>query len=168
MNEEISKYKGIIYLAALLIIVPIIIYMFTFRKTLNNYVEYNNILGEIENLEAALVTAQPPEVSITTQDYISSGLIVNYLKNADEKQADNIIIDKFVPSKIDLGNGLFIHIAQITIYSDFISIVKAINNLEKVVNQYNIISVHFQSEKNRQTNNVKLKAAIIIQQILEQ
>jgi hypothetical protein len=168
MNEEISKYKGIIYLAALLIIVPIIIYMFTFRKTLNNYVEYNNILGEIENLETALVTAQPPEISITTQDYISSGLIVNYLKNADEKQADNIIIDKFVPSKIDLGNGLFIHIAQITIYSDFISIVKAINNLEKVVNQYNIISVHFQSEKNRQTNNVKLKAAIIIQQILEQ
>ena len=168
MNEEISKYKGLVYLSMLLIVLPIFIYFLSLKKTLNTYLESNKILNQIENLQTTLVTERKAEMAIVTQDYISNGLIINYLKDSSKIQQDNVTIDKFIPSKIDLGNGLFIHIAQIVIYSDYISIVKAINNLEKIANQYNIISVHFQSEKNRQTSNIKLKATIIIQQILEQ
>jgi hypothetical protein len=166
MNNELSKYKGIVYLATLLIILPIMIYLLAFGKTLNTFIENNNTLSEIENLEASMtdVSGRTPEISTVSHDYISNGLIVNYIKNSD----NDIVIDKFIPSKIDLGNGLFLHTAQITVYSDYISIVKAINNLEQTANQCSIVSVHFQSEKNRQTNNVKLKANIIIQQILEQ
>jgi hypothetical protein len=170
MNDELSKYKGIVYLAALLVILPTMVYLLAFSKTLNTYIENNRTLDEIENLEASMTNAseKTPEISIISQDYISNGLIVNYIKNGDKTYNNDIVIDKFIPSKIDLGNGLFLHTAQITVYSDYISIVKALNNLEKTANQCNIISVHFQSERNRQTNNVKLKATIIIQQILEQ
>jgi site-specific recombinase XerD len=94
--------------------------------------------------------------------------IIDYLKNDSETRSGNIVIDKFIPSKIDLGSGLFVHLAQIIVYSDYISIVKAIDNIEKMANQCNIISVNFKTETNRQTNNVKLKATLIIQQILEQ
>ncbi|MDR1199878.1 MAG: hypothetical protein LBK94_12865 [Prevotellaceae bacterium] len=168
MNEEVSKYRGIVYLLALLVALPVIIYLLTFRKTLNTYIEYNNILDEIENLEASMINATEkiPE-AVISQDYISNGLIIGYIKNTEGLHSD-ITIDKFIPSKIDLGNGLSVHTAQITVYSDYISIVKAIDNLEKMANRCNIVSVHFQSEKNRQTNNVRLKATIIIQQILEQ
>ncbi|MDR1347617.1 MAG: hypothetical protein LBJ63_04185 [Prevotellaceae bacterium] len=168
MNEEVSKYRGIVYLLALLIALPVIIYLLTFSKTLNTFIEYHNTLDEIENLEASMinVTEKIPE-AVISQDYISNGLIIGYIKNTAGLYSD-ITVDKFIPSKIDLGNGLSVHTAQITVYSDYISIVKAINNLEKMANRCNIVSVHFQSEKNRQTNNVRLKATIIIQQILEQ
>ncbi|MDR2064258.1 MAG: hypothetical protein LBP85_00905 [Prevotellaceae bacterium] len=169
MNETLSKYKGITYLAALLIILPTAIYLFALNKTLNVYTEYHKVLDEIENLETSMinVTEKTPELPAVSKDYISNGLIVNYLKTVDKTTENNIVIDKFIPSKIDLGNGLFVHTAQITVYSDYISIVKALNNLEKE-NLCNIISVHFQAEKNRQTDKVKLKANIIIQQIMEQ
>lgn len=170
MSENLSKYKGIVYVAALLIILPIMVYLFTLSKTLNTYTEYHKVLNEIENLEASMVnvTDRTPELSIISQDYISNGLIMNYIKDNNHANDNDIIIDKFIPSKIDLGNGLFLHIAQITVYSDYISIVKAINNIEKMAIPCSIISVHFQSEKNRQTANIRLKANIIIQQILEQ
>jgi hypothetical protein len=168
MNDELSKYKGIFYLAALLIILPIMVYLLVLSKTLHTCMENNNTLDEIENLEASMinVSEQTPEISTASQDYISNGLIAGYISNTES--INNITIDKFIPSKTDLGNGLFLHTAQITVYSDYISIIKAINNLEKTAKQCSIVSVHFQSERNRQTNNVKLKATIIIQQILEQ
>ncbi|MDR2293314.1 MAG: hypothetical protein LBE11_07565 [Prevotellaceae bacterium] len=170
MNENLSKYKGIVYLVALLIVLPIMIYLFVFGKTVNTYNEYHRVLNEIENLETTMVdvTDKTSELSIISQDYISNGLIVNYIKDNSQANDNDIIIDKFIPSKIDLNNGLFVHIAQITVYSDYISIVKAINKIEKMAVPCKIISVHFQSEKNRQTGNIKLKANIIIQQILEQ
>ncbi|MDR2125809.1 MAG: hypothetical protein LBP63_03120 [Prevotellaceae bacterium] len=168
MNEELTKYKGIVYLIALLIILPMMVYLLALNKTLNTYTEYHKTLAEIENLEATMTNAdaKTPE-QVMSQDYISNGLILNYINNSDKLDAGDIIIDKFIPSKIDLGNGLFVHTAQITVYSDYISIVKAINNLE-TANMCKIVSVHFQSEQNRQTNRVKLKANIIIQQIQEQ
>jgi hypothetical protein len=167
MNEKLSKYKGIVYLAALLIILPVMVYLSALNKTLNVYTEYYKVLQDIENLETSMVnvTEKASELPLTSQDYISNGLIINYIKNADD---NDIIIDKFIPSKIDLGNGLFVNMAQITVYSDYVSIVKAINSIEQMANSCSMVSVHFQSEKNRQTNNIKLKANIIIQQILEQ
>ena len=168
MNEKLSKYKGIVYLVVLLIILPVAIYMLALGKTLNIYIANNKASSEIEKLEAAKVTEKIPEVPVTSQDYISNGLILDYIKNNSTTQDGNIVIDKFIPSKIDLGNGISVHTAQIVIYSDYISIVKTIDNLEKTANQCNLVSVNFKSETNRQTNNVKLKATIIIQQILEQ
>lgn len=167
MNENLSKYKGIIYCAALLIVLPTAIYLLALKKTVNTYIANKKVSSEIKKMEVAMPTGKPQEVSITSQDCISNGLIINYIKSSNEDQ-NSIVIDKFVPSKIDLGNGLFIHTAQITVYSDYISIVKAINHIEKTATQCNIVSVSFNSETERQTTNVKLKANIIIQQILEQ
>lgn len=165
--NSFGKYKGIAYLALLLIVLPLAVWSFALKGTVAKHREYRNESRKLETMRsqpATLRVTDAGEVHGAAPDLISGGKFLEETAPCVEK--NRLAIEKYTPYVSHRGEGIAVLTAGVEVSGDFVSIVRLVDFIEKEIKPCRLVSLDFRSTKERRTGKVKLTAVMYIQQVM--
>ena len=158
--KKYSKYKGVIYLAGLLLVLPYILYSLNFKSTLHNYDTYQKLQDTISGFEA-------PADNKLTQSQIHADVISNGGLVADiQAQNPTVSINNFTPLSIPIEDDILQQIAKITAVGGYADLVKFVDSIEVNYPYCRILSSNFNLKRDRKKALDYLELTIIVQQLI--
>lgn len=162
-----EKYRGLIFLALLLVILPLAVYSLALKKTAVKHREYRSAGKELTvlRLQAANATQQAATGVKPGQELIASGRMLDAI--ADEIKKNSLSVHKYTPYTIVHEGGIVINTGEAVIAGGYAQLVRLMEFVEKDVAGCRIISVNFRSSKEARTGKVSLTATMVLQQIMQ-
>lgn len=162
----LAKYKGIAWLALVVVIVPLAVYNYAIRSTVKQWRMTGKYRQEIELLRGAQSrSAKPQSIQTTDTEMILSGLAVAGLLPFIE--SEKLRIEHFSPYVTSDKDGIALTTGQLSVQGTFAGIVKLLCQLESEMPYCKVISTQYRSVKPRNRGSTKtLTCTIYIQQIM--
>jgi alpha-N-acetylglucosamine transferase len=173
MNISGKIKKKLLYASLIILLIIIVSYQFSFKKTIILYNEYNlmqeeksrsqNLPQKITKLQNELDNISGTIESSNNGSNNKRNQIINRVSNYCD--SNSIIISELTPSIIREENTFTIETNIIKIEGSFINLLKLLNVLEQEKSLGKVISVKFATYLNRKTRKKKLFSEIYIQNI---
>ncbi len=162
----LAKYKGIAWLALVVMIVPLTVYRYAISGTVNQWRMTGKYRQEIEQLRSTRsLSAKPQSVSTTDTEMILSGFMVAGLLPIIE--SEDMRIEHFSPCVTSDKDGIILTTGQLSVQGSFAAIVKLLWHIEHDMPYGKIISARYCTTKPRNRGSTKtLTCTIYIQQIM--
>ena len=174
LSDKIKK--KVVYTSMITVLILIVSYQFSFKKTILLFNEYKLMLDErsnAHNLPDKLLKLQNELDNIAGTIESSNGevsnkrnLIINRVSNFCD--SNSLIVSELTPSLIKVENTFTIETNTIVTEGSFTNLVKLLNNLEQEKSFGKVISVRFATYLNRKTKKKNLFSEIYIQNITKQ
>ena len=174
LSDKIKK--KVVYTSLITVLILIVSYQFSFKKTILLFNEYKLMLDErsnAHNLPDKLLKLQNELDNIAGTIESSNGevsnkrnLIINMVSNFCD--SNSLIVSELTPSLIKVENTFTIETNTIVTEGSFTNLVKLLNNLEQEKSFGKVISVRFATYLNRKTKKKNLFSEIYIQNITKQ
>mgnify|MGYP006863439214 FL=1 len=174
LSDKIKK--KVVYTSLITVLILIVSYQFSFKKTILLFNEYKLMLDErsnAHNLPDKLLKLQNELDNIAGTIESSNGevsnkrnLIINRVSNFCD--SNSLIVSELTPSLIKVENTFTIETNTIVTEGSFTNLVKLLNNLEQEKSFGKVISVRFATYLNRKTKKKNLFSEIYIQNITKQ
>ncbi len=174
LSDKIKK--KVVYTSLITVLILIVSYQFSFKKTILLFNEYMLMLDErsnAHNLPDKLLKLQNELDNIAGTIESSNGevsnkrnLIINRVSNFCD--SNSLIVSELTPSLIKVENTFTIETNTIVTEGSFTNLVKLLNNLEQEKSFGKVISVRFATYLNRKTKKKNLFSEIYIQNITKQ
>lgn len=160
-----KRYKGVVKLAVLLVVVPLFVWQYAVRSTVRQWrgtMKSRRQITELRNSQ--IPETSPHEILALDHEMILSGLVVAELLPYIE--SEKLVIVHFSPYITSETDGILLTTGQLSVQGEFTGIVKLLDKIEREVSACKIISTHYRTSKPRNRNDTKtLGCTIYIQQI---
>lgn len=161
-----NKYKGILYLTLLVVILPLCAYWLAIKQSVDIIFDMSKKQETISQLDHNGEKHKPKsELSLSSNDIIQSGIILDKIFTKDSTH--NVEVAKYTPYLTFGDSNISIYTAELTLKGDFISILKVIDNVERNIPECTLSSLLLRTIIDRQSNTKQLFATLYIQQIVK-
>jgi len=158
-----KQYSGIIKLACLLILAPIVIWKFALGNTYNLYRE-KQTAGKLNRETPMLSQVSKPIASTTASEpLLSNGKILKILANT--LAAEEVEVLGYTPEIIDEENNYKLYCGKLILSGGYIDLVKVVSAIEKAGLPIKIASMSFEYDHKKKSELKKISLQLIIEQI---
>lgn len=160
-----TYYSGIIKLAALIILMPIVLGKCTFSKTFQLYKDYRHI----QTMEEQLVNTSSGKLMLTpvplsNESLISNGRLVDLISPVCEE--NSITVKQYEPQLLDNEGNYKLYSANMTLSGNYINLVKTLKYAEDNVQSIKISSLKFEYDEKKMKDE-KVEMLLSFRQIEE-
>lgn len=156
-------YIGIIKVVALLILLPILLGISTFSKTIQLYKDYKHI----QTLEAQLVHVvsdkpmlTPP--SLHNENLISNGRLVELISGVCEE--NSVLVKQYEPQLLDREGDYKLYTASLILSGNYVDLVKTLKYCEDNMPSVKISTLKFEYDEKKMIEK-KVEMLLFFRQI---
>lgn len=158
-------HSGIIKIAALIILMPIVLGKCTFSNTFQLYNEYRHIQSLDEQLvhttsNNRIVTAIP----LNVENLISNGRLVELMNQVCEE--NSVSVKQYEPQLLDKEGDYKLYTASLILSGNYIDLVKTLHYLEDNIQSVKISSLKFEYDEKKMKDK-KVEMLLYSRQIEE-
>lgn len=158
-----KRFKGLIFLFLLLILLPLCVYQLALKKTISQYRLLHQEKVELNDLQKQMKLSPTTTFEDYGDDLLQNGQLINLM--SQNMTLNNVKIERYTPI-LHKEEGFFKEFTvEIVFEGQFISLIKLINELETKYSSCKIASANFKIQKQRQQNKEKLYLTLWIQQL---
>ncbi|MBI5542199.1 MAG: hypothetical protein HY951_19235 [Bacteroidia bacterium] len=171
MVERKTYHKKVKLLAIGVVVMLILSYYFSFRKTINSYSECQDYKDQLENIQTApseIADVEQQLASIERSVGMNPDTSTDFQKILLEKisgycQQNYVVLREF-PQTIYFNNQDFeVETNQVVVEGSFVKILTLVYNLEQKFRLGKIVSLRFATQKDYKTGSTKLYATLYFQ-----
>ena len=158
----LEKYKGLLYLAGLVIVVPYLVFSLAISDNVRMGRETKKIERETEALKAKAGQSGSSAVNIINRSDLTRDAISDIMGMVGSARC-NVV--KYTPYITESRDGLTVHTNELTVsgrYSDLLKLTAAVEN---GLPGLRLVSTSFRTVRQRQKKEVQLHMTLILQQI---
>lgn len=139
---NMKKYNGVIKLAVLLVLAPIIIWKLGLAQTVELYQEKLQQINAVpENVNITFKERSPPQ----TTSLLSNGILLQLF--ATNLVTENIKTASYAPEVVDSEGDYNLYLGTWTLTGRFVNLVRLVSQIEKQQLPLHISSVCFETTK---------------------
>lgn len=158
-------YSGIIKIAALLILMPIVLGKCTFSKTFQLYNDYRHV----QSLEEQLVrTASGKPIAtpapLHNENLISNGRLVELISHVCEE--NSVSVKQYEPQLLDREGDYKLYTANLILSGNYVDLVKTLQYWEDNIPSIKISSLKFEYDEKKMKDK-KVEMSLSFKQIEE-
>lgn len=157
-----KTYSGIIRLVVLIIIVPLLIWVFALRDTSHLY-RQKCIVQKKSHSILFPTSIKQPDSSFFSEPILSNGKILQVFEDSLSKL--NLEIIKYTPELIDSEGECRLYIGKLLLGGRYIELVNMISIIEKAVLPLRIVSLAFEYERKKRKPPFFVTMTVLIEQI---
>lgn len=157
-----KKHTGILKIAALIILFPMIIWELSLKKTYMLYNENKQAEVLFNELESAQYRSQEPSISLSTP-MISNGRLLEIV--ASDLVEKHIEVVQYNPTLIDESENCKLYSGVLILQGNFINLVKIIDVIEKKKLPIKLSSASFSHHSSKEKPMAKIELTLIFQQV---
>lgn len=158
------QYKGLLKLAGMIVMVPLVAWLFGFRQTVKLWRECSVRQETVHRL-----SANKPEREEVLQEGLSGKQVLNngvLLEQLGGTVRDNgVKVVKYTPYLTRQEGALQVHTGELVLSGNFTSLLKVMQHVEKKGNSGKIISAGFRLYDDRVRKERQLRMTLVIQQL---
>lgn len=156
-------YSGIIKLAALIVIMPLVLGKCTFSKTVQLYNDYRHI----QTLEEQLPNMASSQsilalVPISDENLISNGRLVELISPACEE--NSVSVKQYEPRLLDREGEYKLYTANLILSGNYIDLVKTLKYWEDNIQSIKISSLQFEYDEKKMREE-KVEMLLLFRQV---
>lgn len=156
-------YGGILKIAALLILLPIVLGKFTFSKTIRLYKDYQHIRTLEEQLgKTSAPSALSSPAPLHNVNFISNGRLVDVI--ADVCKENDVSIKQYEPQLLDSEGDYKLYSAKLLLSGSYVDLVRALEYRENNIAFVKISSLQFEYNEKRMKDG-KIEMRLTLRQI---
>lgn len=156
-------YSGIIKLAALIILMPIVLGKCTFSKTFQLYNDYRHMQTLAEQLpNVASSQSMLAPVLFSDENLISNGRLVELISPVCEE--NSITVKQYEPQLLDSEGNYKLYSANMTLSGKYIDLVKTLKYWEDNIQSIKVLSLQFEYDEKKMKEE-KVEMTVIVKQI---
>ena len=160
-------YKGLTYLALLLVVAPLTAWRLALSGTWHTWRQGRSEARQLSELPALQtphdeLSSVRARMALDTVEYIRSGLIIERLLPEASKYGVSVV--RYSPFATEQEGEMSLRTAEMTLSGSFHGIVRVIDRLERDIPSCRIASVNFRTIR-RNNKPAQLVAQLIIRQI---
>lgn len=159
-----KTYSGIIKLACLVIVAPLLIWTFTLKDTLHLYTEKNKM--EKENQGITLEASQTQEERtqlLPSKPLLSNGKLLQLL--ADSLSSLEVDVTSYTPELMDSESECKLYLGKLMLSGRYIELVKMVSIIEQSRLPIKIISLSFDYDRRKRKPSSFISMALFLEQI---
>lgn len=160
MNSLWGKYKGIVCLVSLVVLLPVAVYMLSWHRTAQLFFQCRNVESRIQSFGANQdknggfdgkrdAKWEDIGLDIAGTDLISSGLVLDAVEKG-------CAISSFTPSFIE-DEGVRVHLGELVFTGGFADAIRTMWNIESL-DGVSLLSAQFQSGTKRRSGDAYYNA----------
>ncbi|RNC63878.1 hypothetical protein [Proteiniphilum sp. X52] len=158
-------YIGIIKVAALIILLPIILGKSTFSKTIQLHKDYKHIQTLEEQLEqAASEKPVSTPAPVHNQNLVSNGRLVELISRACE--GNNVSVKQYEPALLDMEGDYKLYAAILILSGNYVDLVKTLKYCEDNIPSVKISTIQYEYDEKKMKDR-KVEMSLSIRQIEE-
>lgn len=156
-------YGGILKIAALLILLPIILGKLTFSKTIRLYKDYQHIRTLEEQLgKTSAPSALPSPAPLHNVNLISNGGFVNII--ADVCKENDVLIKQYEPQVLDSEGDYRLYSAKLLLSGSYVDLVRVLKYWKDNIAFVKISSLQFAYDEKKMKDG-KIEIRLTLRQI---
>ena len=161
----LDKYKGLLYLAGLLIAGPWLVYNMAIKDTVKLKRELKRTEKEIIQIQSQgkREASAPMGIIPVSHNELQDGDLISKLMSCEAGSRCTVV--KYTPYITENRDGLAVHTAELVLSGTYTDLVRLIEQTESRSKSYRLVSTTFKSIKQRQRKQTQLHATLILQQI---
>ncbi|MCL2562123.1 MAG: hypothetical protein FWE10_07405 [Rikenellaceae bacterium] len=160
------KYKGLLMLAGLLIVVPYLVYRVAIADTVRMNREMKRTERQITRLQNQSRTERAAEGAVLqTVSDIQSGDLLPRIMDCDA--GARCVVVKYTPCITESRDGLAVHTAELVLSGTYADLLRLIERIETDIGSCRLVSATFRSIVQRQRRQTQLHVTLILQQIIK-
>jgi|GEM_PF-982244 len=192
---ELGRYKGLVYLGLLLVVLPLVAWKLAIGQTWHIWRQTSRQATELARLSSELPAADGGFDGSTGQggsdrsgnlsaDSVArrgsatppagtSADTLEYIRSGllierllPAMEAAGVAVVKYSPFITSSEGGLNIHTAELLLSGGFVPMVRVVDDLEKQVPGCKLVSVNFHSIRRQYNRPARLEASLVVQQIV--
>lgn len=156
------QYKGLVYIAALVIVLPWLAWSFAVRDTVGAWLDCRHLDTQLAKMPLQAASVSSP-VGDRSTDLVLSGHLLDVVRQG----ATGIAIAGYEPHVTLQQDGIRIHTARMTLSGDFAALLQVVNRLEDSLPHCRLSSLGWQSSTDRRSGKTQLTLIIYIEQIIK-
>ena len=156
------KYRGIVLLAGLAVVLPWMAWHFALHDTFTAWSDCRRLAAQLETL--ALMAAQPAAPHAGDRELILSGGLLDTVRRADAQHA--VQVAGYEPLVTAERDGVAVHTAQLTLTGGYGPLLQVVDALERTLPACRLRSLDWQAAPERRTRRMQLTLTLYIQQIV--
>lgn len=156
------KYRGIVLLAALVVVLPWMAWHFALYDTFTAWRDCGRLAARLETLAPA--AAQPAAVAAGERELILSGGLLDSVRRAAAQYS--VQVAGYEPLVTAEHDGVAVHTAQLTLIGGYGSLLRVVDALERTLPACHLRSLGWQAGAERRTRKTQLTLTLYIQQIV--
>lgn len=160
-----NKYKGVLYLIGLLVIVPWFVYSIAISDTVRANRELKMMGQEIAHLQSRRRQGNTVGAGVIADSKygLQGGDIIPRLM--DCVSGVRCMVVEYTPFITESRDGLVVHTAELVLDGAYADLVRLIERAETELSTCRLVSVSFKRVKQRQRKQPQLNVTLILQQI---
>lgn len=155
------KYRGILLLALLVLVLPFAAWRFALCDTLGAWRDCRRLTARLETLTP--VTAQKTAAALPDRELILSGGLLDTVRRAAGMLS--VQVAGYEPLVTSVQDGAAVHTAQLTLTGRYTELVRVVDALERALPACRLRSLEWQAQTDRRTRKTHLTLTLYIQQI---
>lgn len=156
------KYRGVLLLALLVVVLPFAAWRFALRDTLGVWRDCRRLTARLETL--APVTAQKAAAAVPHRELILSGGVLDTVRRAAAERS--VQVAGYEPQVTEEQDGAAVHTAQLTLTGRYTELVRVVDALERALPACRLRSLAWSAQTDRRTRRTELELTLYIQQIV--
>jgi len=156
------KYRGIVLLAGLAVVLPWMAWHFALHDTFTAWSDCRRLAARLETL--ALMAAQPAATHAGDRELILSGGLLDTVRRAAAQHA--VQVAGYEPLVTAERDGVAVHTAQLTLTGGYGPLLQVVDALERTLPACRLRSLDWQAAPERRTRRMQLTLTLYIQQIV--
>ena len=154
------KYRGIVLLAGLAVVLPWMAWHFALHDTFTAWSDCRRLAAQLETL--ALMAAQPAATHAGDRELILSGGLLDTVRRAAAQHA--VQVAGYEPLVTAERDGVAVHTAQLTLTGGYGPLLQVVDALERTLPACRLRSLVWQAAPERRTRRMQLTPTRYIQQ----
>lgn len=155
------KYRGVLLLALLVVVLPGAAWRFALRDTLGAWRDCRQLTARLETL--APVAAQKTAVAAPDRELILSGGVLDTVRRAAGMRS--VQVAGYEPQVTSEQDGAAVHTAQLTLTGRYTELVRVVDALERALPACRLRSLAWSAQTDRRQRRPQLTLTLYIQQV---
>ncbi len=156
-----SRYKGLLYLAGLIVAAPWLVYNLAIADTVKLDRELKRAKGEIAQLQGQKRDA--PAMIAETASGLDNGELIPFIMDCEVGERCAVV--KYTPYITESRDGLAVHTAELVLSGGYADLVRLVERAETGASGSRLVSAAFRSVRQRQRKQTQLHVTLVLQQI---
>lgn len=156
------RYRGIVLLAALVVVLPWAAWHFALRDTFGAWRDCRRLAARLETF--APETVLPTAVTADARELVLSGGLLDTVRRAAAELS--VQVAGYEPLVTADRDGVAVHTAQLTLTGGYVPLVRVVDALERTLPDCRLRSLDWQATTDRRTRKTQLTLTLYIQQIV--
>ena len=162
--KEWKQHKGFLLLVGLIVIVPLVAWVFGFRQTVKLWRESNDrqeMVGRLSESCSGVGNELPGSVS--GKQILNNGVLLGQLERPIRNNEVKMV--KYTPYLTREEGKLQVHTGELVLSGSFISLLKVMHYMEKEGHPGKIVSAGFRLFDDRAKKERQLRMTLVVQQL---